>query len=65
MSSGPRNGPSLRFVTLVTFDTALIALAVAAGAYARLGAAAGEILMTQNCAIKTFLIAGISQVCDQ
>src|SRR5262245_57841590 len=57
------NHLSARFVMLATFETTLIATAVAVAAYLRLKEAAWDILLTENGALKILLIAGVSQVC--
>src|SRR5262245_7552627 len=57
------NHLSARFVMLATFETLLIATAVAVAAYLRLNTTAWDILFTQNGALKILLIAGVSQVC--
>jgi sugar transferase (PEP-CTERM system associated) len=54
---------TLRSLTLVVFETALIVAAVAVAAYVRLGDWAWVILVEENGAAKTLLAAGIAQAC--
>jgi sugar transferase (PEP-CTERM system associated) len=54
---------TLRSLTLVVFETALIVAAVGVAAYIRLGDWAWGILVHDNGAAKTLLAAGIAQAC--
>ena len=54
---------TLRSLTLVVFETVLIVAAVAAAAYIRLGEWAWVILVNENGAAKTLLVAGVAQAC--
>ena len=57
------SGLSVRTVTLVAFDTALIAAAVAFGARVRLGDEAWSILLTPDGTLRTLLVACVAQGC--
>jgi sugar transferase (PEP-CTERM system associated) len=50
-------------MTLIVCETALIVLAVIAGAYLRLGDRAWELLVFEDGLVKAFLIAVVTQVC--
>ena len=54
---------TLRSLTLVVFETALIVAAVGVAAYVRLGDWAWVILVEENGAAKTLLAAGVAQAC--
>jgi sugar transferase (PEP-CTERM system associated) len=54
---------TLRSLTLVVFETALIVAAVGVAAYVRLGDWAWVILVDENGAAKTLLAAGVAQAC--
>ena len=54
---------TLRSLTLVVFETALIVGAVAVATYLRFGDWAWVILVEENGAVKTLLAAGVAQAC--
>jgi sugar transferase (PEP-CTERM system associated) len=54
---------TMRAITLVALETALIVGAVTAGAYLRLGAYASEVLLGDNGPVKILLVAFVSQIC--
>ena len=52
-----------RALTLVVFETLLIFAAVVAASYVRLGDWAWVVMREENGLSKTFLVAGVTQVC--
>ena len=54
---------TVRSITLVAFETALIVSAVATAAYVRLGPSAGEVFFEGNGIVKILMVAAILQTC--